>query len=67
MAFGSSFLTDLAGNAFHAGQCAAMLVALWTALGLALAKGHRGAPAAAAVEHMDRMEEAEQLLDGLLP
>lgn len=34
--FDSSFLTDLAGNAFHAGQCSAMIVAMFCALGSAL-------------------------------
>ena len=40
--FESTFLTDLAGNAFHAGQCAAMLVAMWTALGLAILESRDG-------------------------
>lgn len=32
--YSSRFLADLAGNAFHVGQCAAMLVAMFTCVGM---------------------------------
>ena len=46
----------------HAGQTAAMLVALWAALGNAILQGRDGDSASPG-----DMQEAEALLDDLLP